>query len=53
MSEPIWCEIRQHYCRCGDYGPRCDDDLDAAYEREILVMKAMRGEFKIDGPEPE
>jgi hypothetical protein len=25
MSEPMWCEVRQHYCRCGDYGKRCDD----------------------------
>jgi hypothetical protein len=25
MSEPLWCPIRQHYCRCHEYGPRCDD----------------------------
>jgi hypothetical protein len=32
MSEPIWCVVRQHYCRCGDYGKRCDDfDDDDRY----------------------
>jgi hypothetical protein len=25
MSEPMWCEVRGHYCRCHDYGKRCDD----------------------------
>jgi hypothetical protein len=25
MSEPLWCEVRGHYCRCHDYGKRCDD----------------------------
>lgn len=28
MSEPIWCEVRQHYCRCHDWGERCDDIVD-------------------------
>ena len=28
MSEPLWCEVRQHYCRCGEYGPRCDEAAD-------------------------
>jgi DnaJ-class molecular chaperone len=32
MSEPLWCDIRQHYCRCHDYGKRCDDfDDEPAY----------------------
>ena len=25
MSEPIYCEVRGHWCRCHDYGKRCDD----------------------------
>lgn len=25
MSEPLWCEVRGHYCRCHDTGKRCDD----------------------------
>ena len=25
MSEPIWCDVRGHYCRCHDFGKRCDD----------------------------
>ncbi len=29
MSEPIYCNIRQHYCRCQDYGKRCDDFDDS------------------------
>lgn len=24
-SSPIWCDIRQQYCRCHDFGKRCDD----------------------------
>jgi hypothetical protein len=28
MSEPMWCDVRQHYCRCHDFGKRCDEDLD-------------------------
>jgi hypothetical protein len=34
MSEPIWCDVRQHYCRCHDYGKRCDDFDD--------LLRAMR-----------
>ena len=25
MSDPIYCPIRQHWCRCGDYGKRCEE----------------------------
>lgn len=33
VSEPMWCEVRQHYCRCHDYGKRCDDwDEDATMQ---------------------
>lgn len=34
MSEPLWCEVRQHYCRCHDFGRRCDD-FDDSEERQI------------------
>jgi hypothetical protein len=40
MSEPIWCEVRGHYCRCHDYGKRCDDfDEDAAPQAEVGARK--------------
>lgn len=26
--EPLWCEIRQHYCRCHENGQRCDEGYD-------------------------
>lgn len=26
MSEPLWCDVRGHYCRCHDFGRRCDED---------------------------
>lgn len=29
MSDPLWCDIRQQYCRCHDYGKRCDDFDDS------------------------
>jgi hypothetical protein len=32
MSDPMWCEVRQHYCRCHDYGKRCDDFDNEDYE---------------------
>lgn len=25
LSEPLWCPVRGHYCRCHDFGPRCED----------------------------
>lgn len=34
MSEPLWCEIRGHYCRCQDFGKRCQDNLDRE-QREL------------------
>jgi hypothetical protein len=27
VSEPMWCEIRQNYCRCQDYASRCEADV--------------------------
>ena len=32
MSEPLWCDVRRHYCRCQDFGRRCDDIVDEAAE---------------------
>jgi hypothetical protein len=30
MSEPLWCDVRGHYCRCHDFVRRCEDYADAA-----------------------
>jgi hypothetical protein len=44
MSEPLWCEVRGHYCRCHDYGKRCDDFEDAAPQApERVIAGADRG----------
>jgi hypothetical protein len=40
VSEPVWCEVRQHYCRCGDYGKRCDDFDDAMNYWQRRCVKA-------------
>jgi hypothetical protein len=37
MSEPLWCEVRGHYCRCHDYGKRCDDFDEDAAPQAVLV----------------
>jgi hypothetical protein len=34
MSEPLWCEVRGHYCRCHDTGKRCDDFVAGPEEEE-------------------
>jgi len=34
MSEPLWCEVRGHYCRCHDFGKRCDDFDDELEDGE-------------------
>jgi hypothetical protein len=39
MSEPIYCPIRQHYCRCHDYGKRCDDYEDEKEEKAEIVKQ--------------
>ena len=36
MSEPLWCPIRQHYCRCHDFGARCDDEPKPIRVRGIM-----------------
>jgi hypothetical protein len=44
MSEPLWCDVRQHYCRCHDFGRRCEDyddvraELDTAAENFMDAM---------------
>ena len=36
MSAPIYCPIRQQYCRCHDFGKRCDDfDEDLAGNKYV------------------
>jgi hypothetical protein len=43
-SEPIYCEVRGHYCRCHDYGKRCDDfDEDAAPQAGSGTAHRARG----------
>jgi hypothetical protein len=32
-SEPLWCDVRQHYCTCQDWGKRCDDFDDEPDEK--------------------
>jgi hypothetical protein len=41
MSEPLWCPIRQHYCRCQDFGKRCDDFDDERDQLNDAAMKFM------------
>jgi hypothetical protein len=41
MSEPIWCDVRQHYCRCGDYGKRCDDFNEVAAPQATPSLEVM------------
>jgi hypothetical protein len=43
MSEPLWCPIRQHYCRCQDFGRRCDDfdERDQLDSAALKFMEAM------------
>jgi hypothetical protein len=43
MSEPLWCEVRQHYCRCHDFGKRCDDFDERAAPQENKVDAAPSG----------
>jgi hypothetical protein len=42
MSEPIYCEVRQHYCTCHDFGKRCDEVFDDAEEEEEKVSDTPR-----------
>jgi hypothetical protein len=46
-SEPLWCDVRQQYCRCHDYGKRCDD-FDEVNEPAIKVIE----ELTSDKPHP-
>jgi hypothetical protein len=41
MSEPIWCAARQHYCRCQDFGRRCEDYTDTRAELDEAAEKFM------------
>lgn len=35
MTEPLWCEVRGHYCRCHEFGgKRCDDFDDERLDGE-------------------
>ena len=41
MSEPLWCEVRQHYCRCQDFGKRCEDYDEVHDQLNDAAMKFM------------
>jgi hypothetical protein len=52
LSEPLWCEVRGHYCRCQDFGKRCDDfDEDETVPSRESVVKALEAMGVVD-PEP-
>ena len=48
MSEPLWCEVRGHYCRCHDFGRRCDDFDDVREQLDDAASKFM--EAMTDSP---
>jgi hypothetical protein len=50
MSEPLWCPIRQHYCRCQDFGRRCDDFDEVRDQLDNAAMKFMEA---MAAPEPQ
>ena len=55
MSEPIWCDVIQQYCRCHDYGRRCEDAVNAYVEQMIRREQAERHidvNDGVDGPQP-
>jgi hypothetical protein len=68
MSEPMWCEVRRHYCCCQDYGRRCDEYEDAAPQEvstrpsfgqvpgvgspPAVAAPCMHDVFKLGGPCP-
>jgi hypothetical protein len=41
MSEPLWCDVRQHYCRCHDFGRRCEDWIDNRAQLDEAAAKLM------------
>jgi hypothetical protein len=41
MSEPLWCNVRRHYCRCHDFYRRCEDFDDAREELDKAAEKFM------------
>lgn len=41
MSEPLWCDVRWHYCRCHDFGRRCEDYDDVRAELDTAAEKFM------------
>jgi hypothetical protein len=53
MSEPIYCDIKGQWCRCHDWGKRCDDfdEDDAArkYQDAITGADPKATEKLIDG----
>ena len=40
MSDPLWCPVRRHYCRCHDFGRRCDD-FDETKDPEPISCRGM------------
>lgn len=38
MSEPMWCDVRQHWCRCHDYGKRCDENFDKSITEAAVAL---------------
>jgi hypothetical protein len=51
MSEPLWCPIRQHYCRCQDFGRRCDDFDDERDQLDSAALKFMEAMAAPDAAE--
>ena len=51
MSEPLYCNVRQHYCRCQDYGDRCDmyDDLQEIPAKVLETEGVSQIEYRIVG----
>jgi hypothetical protein len=45
MSEPIYCDIKGQYCRCHDFGKRCDD-----FDDEPLGYLYIRAEQEEESP---
>jgi hypothetical protein len=43
MTDPMWCEVRQQYCRCHDYGMRCEDYAQLPDERDQRRAEIMSG----------
>ena len=41
MSDPIWCEVRRRFCRCLDFGRKCEDYDEAREQLDAAAMTFM------------